>query len=81
MQRNGKRSFIYPDAPNKQIYVGGPKEYDAYLQLHPNSKLATREAVKSGSDYRAKRTVEMQKATERDLSDPYLGLSWNDLGW
>jgi hypothetical protein len=81
MQRNGTKFFIYPDAPNKQIYVGGPKEYDAYLRLHPDSKLATREAVKTGSDYRAKQTVEMQKATERDLSDPYLGLSWNDLGW
>jgi hypothetical protein len=81
MQRNGKKFFIYPDAPNKQIYVGGPKEYDAYLQLHPDSKLATREAMKSGEAYRAKQTVEMQKATERDLSDPYLGLSWNDLIW
>lgn len=81
MQRTGKKFFIYPDAPNRQIYVGGPKEYDAYLQLHPASKLATREAMKSGSAYRAKQTVEMQKATERDLSDPYLGLSWNDLGW
>jgi hypothetical protein len=81
MQRNGKKFFIYPDAPTKQSYDGRPKEYDAYLQLHPDSKLATREAVKSGNAYRAKQTEEMQKATARDLSDPYLGLSWNDLGW
>ena len=32
MQRTGKKYFIYPDAPNKQIYVGGPNEYEAYLQ-------------------------------------------------
>jgi hypothetical protein len=29
MQRTGKKFFIYPDAAGKQIYVGGPKEYEA----------------------------------------------------
>ena len=40
MQRTGKKYFIYPDAPGKQIYVGGPKEYDTYVQRHPEHRVA-----------------------------------------
>jgi hypothetical protein len=81
MQRTGKKFFIYPDAARNQIYIGGPKEYDAYHQLHPDSKLAAREAAKQGSAYRQKQDDVMQKATARDLSDPFLGADWVDLGW
>jgi len=81
MQRTGKKFFIYPDAANNQIYIGGPKEYEAYHQLHPDSKLAAREAAKQGSAYRQKQDDVMQKATARDLTDPFLGVGWGDLGW
>jgi hypothetical protein len=81
MQRTGKKFFIYPDAPRNQIYVGGPKEYEAYLQLHPDSKLAAREAVKKGNDYRSKQDQVMREANQRDLSDPFMGIGWPDLGW
>jgi hypothetical protein len=81
MQRTGKKFFIYPDAANNQIYIGGPKEYEAYHQLHPDSKLAAREAVKQGTAYRQKQDDVMQKATARDLTDPFLGADWVDLGW
>jgi hypothetical protein len=81
MQRNGKKFFIYPDASRNQIYVGGPKEYGAYQQLHPESKLAAREAAKQGNAYRLKQDDVMKKATARDLSDPFLGAEWVDLGW
>ena len=81
MQRTGKKFFIYPDAARKQIYVGGPKEYEAYRQLHPDSKLAALEAAKQGNAYRLKQDEAMKKATARDLSDPYLGTDWVDLGW
>ena len=81
LQRNGKKYFIFPDASKKQIYVGGPKEYEAYHQLHPESQLGTEEAAKKGSDARAKQNEAMQKATARDLSDPFLGVGWNDLIW
>jgi hypothetical protein len=80
MQRNGKKFFIYPDASKKQVYVGGPKEYAAYVELHPDAKLAAREAVKQGSAYRAQQDDAMKKATARDLSDPFLGADWIDLG-
>jgi hypothetical protein len=81
MQRNGKKLFIYPDAAGNQIYIGGPMEYEAYLQLHPDSKLATREAVKKGTEYRGKSYEETRKATARDLTDPFLGADWVYFGF
>jgi hypothetical protein len=81
MQRNGKHFFIYPDASRNQIYVGGPKEYEAYRQLHPESQAGTQEAANKASAYRLKQDDAMRKATARDLSDPFLGASWADLGW
>jgi len=84
MQRNGKKFFIYPDASRKQIYVGGPAEYDAYQQLHPEeqqSAQSAKDAAAKQSAYRGKQAAAMQAATARDLSDPFLGASWADLGW
>jgi hypothetical protein len=81
MQRTGKKYFIYPDARNKQIYVGGPNEYEAYLQRHPESRVDAAEAAKKNSAYRGKQDDAMRKATARDLSDPFLGVTWADLGW
>jgi hypothetical protein len=81
MQRTGKKYFIYPDAARKQIYVGGPEQYAAYQQLHPDAKLSAREAAAQGRAYRLKQDDAMKKATARDLSDPYYGVDWSDLGW
>jgi hypothetical protein len=81
MQRTGKKFFIYPDAPGNRIYVGGPKEYEAYVRLHPESRADAQEAAQKGSAYRLKSDEAMQQATARDLSDPFLGASWADLGW
>jgi len=81
MQRNGKKFFIYPDASRNQIYVGGPNEYDAYAQRHPESKAGAYDAAKKSSAYRLKQDDTMKKATTRDLSDPFLGASWADFGW
>jgi hypothetical protein len=81
MQRTGKKYFIYPDAPKKQVYVGGPNEYEAYLQRHPERRVDAAEAAKKNSAYRGKQDDAMRKATARDLSDPFLGVTWADLGW
>ena len=81
MQRTGKKFFICPDATGKQIYVGGPQEYAAYMQLHPDTKIYGQDAAKAGAAYRSKQDAAMQKATARDLTDPFLGASWYDLGW
>ena len=84
MQRNGKKFFVYPDASKTQVYVGGPAEYDAYVKAHPEEQ----QRVQSAQDASAKTNAErikqgnaMQAATTRDLSNPFLGASWSDLGW
>jgi len=80
MQRTGKKFFIYPDASKHQIYVGGPKEYEAYRQLHPeNGQAGAQEAANRA--YRLKQDSAMKSSMARDLSDPYLGVTWADLGW
>jgi hypothetical protein len=83
MQRTGKKYFIYPDAAKNQIYVGGPQEYETYVQLHPEHRAASAsKAARETEAYRGKQNDTMQKATARDLTDPFLGASWNDLlGW
>jgi hypothetical protein len=84
MQRTGKKFFIYPDASRKQIYVGGPAEYAAYQKLHPEELQrvqSERDALVKESAYRGKQAAAMQAASDRDLSDPFLGVSWADLGW
>jgi hypothetical protein len=82
MQRTGKKYFVYPDSSRNQVYVGGPKEYETYVELHPENRVADAlEAQKAASAYRMKEARTMQKASARDLSDPFLGVSWADLGW
>lgn len=83
MQRTGKHFFIYPDAARNRIYVGGPQEYQAYQELYPDDRAIEQQRAQEAANraYRSKQDTAMQKATARDLSDPFLGLSWADLGW
>src|SRR5215831_20679573 len=83
MQRTGKHYFIYPDAAKNRIFVGGPQEYAAYRKLHPEDNSIDRQRAQetAASAYRAKQDGAMEAATARDLSNPFLGLSWADLGW
>lgn len=81
MQRNGRKFFVYPDAPRKQIYVGGPKEFAAYQQRHPGSTQGELDPSDRGAAYTNKEYEALRAATARDLSDPFLGASWIDLGW
>lgn len=83
MQRTAKHFFIYPDAARNRIYVGGPQEYQAYRELHPEDNSIEQQRAQEAANraYRAKQDDTMQKATARDLSDPFLGVSWADLGW
>ena len=82
MQRTGKKYFIYPDSPRNQIYVGGPNEYEGYVRLHPEHRIADlQQAAKEQSAYRGKQADAMEKASARDLSNPFLGATWADLGW
>ncbi|HEY3177524.1 MAG TPA: hypothetical protein VGL25_01435 [Casimicrobiaceae bacterium] len=86
MERNGTPFFVYPDAAKNQIYVGTQKEYQAYRRLRPDSgpspqdKLNAQHAADMASYL--KQDAAMQKATTRDLSDPYyFWPSFIELGW
>lgn len=81
MQRTGKKFYIVPDAAAKRIFVGGPAEFDAYRKLHPEQQQAARDAAAKTTAYRSKQDATMRAATARDLSDPFLDVSWADLGW
>ena len=81
-QRNGVHYFVYPDAAGKQIYVGMPKEYEAYRRLLPGGgpTLAQQQAADLAS-YN-KQDAAMQMYTNRDLADPYYFWdSFDGLGW
>ena len=81
MQRNGKKFFVYPDASGNRVFVGGPAQYEAYRQLHPEGPQGGQDAAEKAAEYRRKQDAVMKSATARDLSDPFLGASWTDLGW
>jgi hypothetical protein len=71
-QRTGKHFFVYPDPAGNRIYVGTPKEYEAYLRLQPGGSgpsLAQQQAADLAS-YN-KQDAAMQTYTSRDLADPY----------
>jgi hypothetical protein len=36
----GKTYYVFPDAPHNQAYVGGPTQYQSYLQLRLANRLA-----------------------------------------
>jgi hypothetical protein len=41
IQKGKKTYYIFPDPVQNKAYVGGPKEYQAYLQLRATNKLVT----------------------------------------
>jgi hypothetical protein len=40
IQKAGKTYYIFPDPAHNQAYVGRPKEYQTYLQMRADNKLA-----------------------------------------
>jgi len=57
-------------------------EYESYARLHPEHRIADlQQAAKEQSAYRGKQADAMEKASARDLSNPFLGATWADLGW
>jgi len=84
MQRTGVHYFVYPDAARQQIYVGTPKEYEAYLRLRPGASIGAALAKQQASDLASynKQDDAMRMYTTRDLADPYYFWdSFDGLGW
>jgi len=74
-QRNGREFFIYPDVAASRLYVGTPKEYQAFQRLQPGAapnvpaQLATQRSADMASY--TKQDVAIQRDNTRDLNDPY----------
>jgi len=78
-QRTGKHYFVYPDVAKKQLYVGTPKEYEAYVRLVPGARTSlSRQSAADMANY-AKQDTGMELLTTRDDDDPYWW-SLDDIG-
>jgi len=80
-QFTGKHLYLYPDVAKKQLYVGRPAEYQAYLKATGGTagpSLAQQSAADT-ANY-AKQDAGMAKLTARDENDPYWW-SLDNIGW
>lgn len=86
VQRTGKHYFVYPDTTNNRLYVGSPKEYQAYLALRTKNGLPNPPPVDmTTADMRSylKQDKAMEKADAFDAQIPPWAI-WPDfanLGW
>jgi len=79
-QNTGKHYFVYPDVAKRQLYVGRPQEYQAYVRLVPGAgPTLAQQSASDQADY-AKQDAGMRLLTTRDNNDPYWW-SLDDLGW
>src|SRR5438270_601221 len=51
IQKGAKTYYIFPDPAHNQAYVGRPKEYQTYLQMRADNKLA-KESLETAEMYR-----------------------------
>jgi hypothetical protein len=71
LQRTGKHFFVYPDPANSRVYVGTPKEYQAYLGADPGYGAAlSRQQAGDLAAYN-RQDAAMANYTNRDYNDPY----------
>jgi hypothetical protein len=50
VEKRGKTCYVFPDPAHNQAYIGGPKQYEEYLQLRAEKKLA-REDLQTAEMY------------------------------
>ena len=86
IQQTGKHYFVYPDIANKRLYVGTPKEYQAYLALRTKNGLPNPTPVDmTTADMRSylKQDAAMQKADALDAQVPPWAIwpDFSNLGW
>lgn len=86
VQQTGRHYYVYPDAANSRLYVGTPKEYQAYLALRTKNGLPNPAPVDTTTaDMRnyLRQDAAMQKADAFDRQIPPWAV-WPDfanLGW
>ena len=86
VQRTGKHYYVYPDVASNRLYVGTPKEYQAYLALRTRNGLPnpppSNQTTADMRDY-LKQDAAMIKADAQDATIPSWAI-WPDfggLGW
>jgi len=71
LQRTGRHFYVYPDAASNRVYVGTPKEYQAYLGADPGYGAAlSRQQASDLASYN-RQDAAMAAYTKRDYNDPY----------
>jgi len=86
MQQTGRHYYIYPDVPNKRLYVGTPKEYGAYVSLRTRNGLPnpqSSDVTTADMQSYLKQDAAMIKADAQDATIPSWAI-WPDfggLGW
>jgi hypothetical protein len=80
-QNTGRHYFMYPDVAKRQLYVGRPQEYQAYLRLAPGAGPTLAQQSASDMAHYAKQDAGMGLLTTRDQNDPYWFWGLDDLGW
>jgi hypothetical protein len=68
VQRNGKTYYVFPDTAHHQIYLGTPNEYQNYLQIVADNKIAEQNRM----------GAEMESADGGDWND---WNSWEIITW
>ena len=85
-QQTGKHYYVYPDIPNNRLYVGTPKEYQAYLALRTRDGLpnpAPSNVSTSDMQHYLKQDAAMMKADAQDATIPPWAIwpEFGGLGW
>lgn len=86
MQQTGRHYYVYPDVPNNRLYVGTPREYQAYLALRTRNGLpnpASANVTSADIQHYLKQDAAMIKADAQDATIPPWAI-WPDfggLGW
>jgi hypothetical protein len=75
ISRGGKTYYVLPDLTNNQAYVGGPKQYQAYLKLR-QAQLTNSKNAGSPPDVH----IQVVEIDEANLGDWDGWGGWNGLG-
>jgi hypothetical protein len=75
ISHGGKTYYVLPDLKNNQAYVGGPRQYQAYLQLRQKQKMDSENAG-SPPDLH----IQVVEINEADLGDWDGWGGWDGLG-
>jgi hypothetical protein len=87
VQLTGQHYYVFPDVAKSQLYVGTPKEYQAYLALRTQSGLPnpTPQDLDTArqNQYRATQDQKMANVNAQDASIPSWAIwpAFGGLGW